>query len=117
MIVEGQGSLLHPGYSAVTLGLLHGALPDSLVLCHHAGRSHMRHAGVPIPSAERLVDVYEEAAEWVRPARVVGLALNTAGCEEAAARQIEAAWHRETGLPVAEVVREGAQALVDALDT
>ena len=117
VIVEGQGSLLHPGYSAVTLGLLHGALPESLVLCHHAGRSHIRHAGVPIPSAERLVDVYEEAAEWVRPARVRGLAINTAGTDDAAARPILAAWHRETGLPVAEVVREGAAALVDALET
>lgn len=116
VIVEGQGSLLHPGYSAVTLGLLHGALPESLVLCHHAGRSHIRHAGVPIPSAERLVDIYEEAAEWVRPARVRGLALNTAGCDDAGARQNLSAWHRETGLPVAEVVREGAAALVDALE-
>ncbi len=116
VIVEGQGSLVHPGYSAVTLGLLHGAVPESLVLCHHAARTHVRHAGVPIPSAERLTDLYEEAAEWVRPARVRGVALNTAGLDEASARRAVQRLSEETGLAVQDVVREGSGALVDALE-
>jgi uncharacterized NAD-dependent epimerase/dehydratase family protein len=115
VIVEGQGALVHPGYSAVTLGLLHGSLPESLVLCHHAARTHARHAGVPLPSAERLVALYEEAAEWMRPARVLALALNTAGLDGRAAERARRELHRETGLPVQDVVREGAGAVVDAL--
>jgi uncharacterized NAD-dependent epimerase/dehydratase family protein len=115
VIVEGQGSLIHPGYSGVTLGLMHGSLPRSLVLCHQAGRNHVRHGGNPIPSLERLVSLYEEAAEWISPAPVAGVALNTFGmvAEEARAERIRA--HAETGLPVQDVALEGAAALVENL--
>lgn len=115
VIVEGQGSLLHPGYSGVTLGLLHGSLPRSLVLCHQAGRDHIRHGGNPIPSLERLVSLYEEAAEWISPARVAGIALNTFGqsAGEALAERRKA--HEETGLPVQDVALEGAGHLVETL--
>lgn len=116
VIVEGQGALVHPGYSAVTLGLLHGAVPESLVLCHHAARSHARNAGVPLPSMERLVSLYEEAAEWVRPARVVAVAINTAGLDALAAERAARQIHEETGLPVQDVVRHGAGKLVDSLE-
>ncbi|HKA24873.1 MAG TPA: DUF1611 domain-containing protein [Candidatus Eisenbacteria bacterium] len=115
VIVEGQGSLIHPGYSGVTLGLLHGSLPRSLVLCHQAGRDHVRYGGNPIPSLERLVSLYEEAAEWIAPAKVTGIALNTYGlsAEEAQSERLRA--HQETGLPVADVTVEGASALVETM--
>jgi D-glutamate N-acetyltransferase len=115
VIVEGQGSLLHPGYSGVTLGLLHGCQPRSLVLCHQAGRDHIRHGGNPIPSLERLVSLYEEAAEWIRPAPVTGIALNTYGWGQEEAQKERKRAHAETGLPVADVAVEGAGVLVENL--
>lgn len=115
VIVEGQGSLVHPGFSAVTLGLIHGATPSSLILCHQATRTHIRHFGGAVPSLERLVSVYEEAAAWVRPAPVIGIAANTLGLDELATGRILDEMHRETRLPVCDVVRQGPGPLVDAL--
>jgi len=115
VVVEGQGSLFHPGYSGVTLGLMHGAAPDLLALCHQPTRTSIRHGGMLIPSYPEMVRAYETAAAWVRPARVVGLALNTFDLppERAAAEVARAA--AETGLPAADVIRDGAEALVAAL--
>ncbi len=115
VFVEGQGSLIHPAYSAVTLGLLHGALPDLLVLCHEAGRRNIRHYDVPIPPLSRVRAIYEEAAAWRRSAPTVALALNTQQLsnEEALAAIYEA--EKETGLPATDPVRYGASRLIDAL--
>ena len=115
VIVEGQGSLVHPGFSAVTLGLIHGATPSSLILCHQATRTHIRHYGGALPSLERLVCLYEEAAAWVRPAPVLGIAANTLGLDELATGRLLDEMHRETRLPVCDVVRQGPGPLVDAL--
>jgi uncharacterized NAD-dependent epimerase/dehydratase family protein len=113
--VEGQGSLVHPFYSGVTLGLYHGCVPHVLVLCHRAGDAHLE--GLPehpIPPLGELVELYERVALPARPATVACIALNTVklGAEEGRAA-IEAA-HRETGLPVDDPVRFGAAGLVDA---
>jgi uncharacterized NAD-dependent epimerase/dehydratase family protein len=115
LIVEGQGSLVHPGFSAVTLGLIHGAAPRGLILCHQATRTHIRHYGGSLPSLERLVTLYEEAAGWVRPAPVVALAVNTLGLDDLATGRLLDEMHHETGLPVCDVVRQGPEVLVDAL--
>jgi uncharacterized NAD-dependent epimerase/dehydratase family protein len=119
VIVEGQGSLHHPAYSGVALGILHGACPAALVLCHQAGRTHLRLAAAPgvfaIPPLAELVEAHERAARWVRPARVVGLALNTLGLEEARARSACAEATRETGLPATDPVRFGAGPLAETL--
>jgi uncharacterized NAD-dependent epimerase/dehydratase family protein len=115
VIVEGQGSLVHPGFSAVTLGLIHGAVPRSLILCHQAARTHIRHYGGALPSLERLVALYEEAAEWVRPAPVVGIAANTYGLDELAIERMLEEMRAGAGLPVGDVVRDGPAVLVDAL--
>jgi uncharacterized NAD-dependent epimerase/dehydratase family protein len=112
IVVEGQGSLTHPGFSGVTLGLLHGSVPDVLVLCHDASRTEVKgFPGLPIRSLRDLVPLYEGAAAWSRApgARVVvaGVALNTSALDDqAAARAIRAA-AAETGLPAADPVREG----------
>lgn len=120
VLVEGQGSLVHPGYSGVTLGLLHGACPAAMILCHNAARRlvgeyHPGEAWRPIPPLPELVRVYEEAAAWVHPSRVIGIALNTSGLGEAAAAEAVARAARETGLPAADPVRFGPDPLAEAV--
>ncbi len=116
--VEGQGSILHPVYSGVTLGLLHGSAPHLYVLCHEAGRSEIEGAGGgphPIPSLAELVELYERISLPARPARVAAVALNTRALAEDEARQAIEAAERETGLPADDPVRFGARRLVDAV--
>jgi uncharacterized NAD-dependent epimerase/dehydratase family protein len=113
--VEGQGSLLHPAYSGVTLGLLHGAAPHTLVLCHQAGQEHVDDdPRYPIPPLSDLVELYERASLLARPARVAAIALNTRALAEAHARDALARAESETGLPADDPVRFGAGKLVDA---
>src|SRR5205085_1064185 len=80
-LVEGQGSLFHASYAGVTLGLIHGAQPDALVVCHEHGRAHMR--GLPnyrLPDLKLCIDRNLEAAQLTNPAaRCVGVSVNTAG--------------------------------------
>lgn len=116
VLVEGQGSLTHPAYSAVTLGLLHGCAPDLLILCHQAGRESVYgYPDTPIPSLPRVRQIYEETAGWLKPAPVVAVALNTYGMTDEAARAAIAETEREMGLPTTDAVRYGAGTLVDAL--
>jgi uncharacterized NAD-dependent epimerase/dehydratase family protein len=116
--VEGQGSLLHPVYSGVTLGLYHGSAPHLLVLCHECGRTEIEGAGGgphPIPPLADLVELHERLALPVRPARVAAVALNTSALGEAEARAAIARAGAETGLPADDPVRFGASKLVDAV--
>jgi len=116
VIVEGQGSIDHPTYSGVTLGLLHGSRPDLLILCHQAGRTgHNGYESFPIRPLTELVEMYEQAAAWVRPARTVGVALNTSSLDETGARRVIAEAAAETGLPTTDPVRFGAGALAEAI--
>jgi len=115
VVVEGQGSLIHPGYSGVTLGLLHGALPEAMILCHQPTRTEIRHGGIPIPPLSELVRRYEDALAPLRQGRVVALALNTYDLAEAAARRAIDDARAATGLPATDPVRFGATPLVDAL--
>lgn len=129
VVVEGQGSLTHPGFSGVTLGLLHGCAPDLMVLCHDTSRRTMKGydvEGLPVRSLGECVRIYEDAAAWRDPkehppARVAAVALNTAAGNEAEARAAIRAAEAETGLPAADPIREGgsgadrlARALLDA---
>jgi uncharacterized NAD-dependent epimerase/dehydratase family protein len=114
--VEGQGSISHPSYSGVTLGLLHGSAPHAMVLVHEAGRTHLDMPnGPPIGPLPELIADYQRMARYVRPAPVVCVALKTNHLDEAAARreidQVEA----ETGLPADDPVRFGAGQLLDAV--
>lgn len=120
VLLEGQGSLIHPGYSGVTLGLLHGSCPDGLILCHQATRDyigdyHGRAPWVKIPPLSELVEIYERAAAPVRPTKVLGICLNTFDMTDAAARDAVARAAAETGLPTTDPVRFGAAPLVDAV--
>jgi uncharacterized NAD-dependent epimerase/dehydratase family protein len=117
LFVEGQGSLLHPAYSGVTLGLLHGSAPHALVLAHEAGVTEFDDfPGVPILPLAEIVDIYERLAAPVRPARVLAISLNTRRLKDddearAAIAQVES----ETGLPCDDPVRFGPEALWRAL--
>jgi len=116
--VEGQGALLHPVYSGVTLGLYHGSVPHLLVLCHEPGRRAVEGAGGgphPIPPLSEQVELHERLALPVREARVAAIALNTRRFDEASARAEIAAAERETGLPSGDPVRFGAAGIVDAV--
>jgi uncharacterized NAD-dependent epimerase/dehydratase family protein len=116
LFVEGQGSLIHPAYSGVTLGLLHGCLPDALVLCHRAGAVALDdYEETPIPPLGDLIALYERMAAPVRPAGVRAIALNTRNLDEAAARAAIAAVRADTGLPADDPVRFGGDALLDAV--
>ncbi|MGI8967936.1 MAG: DUF1611 domain-containing protein [Chloroflexota bacterium] len=117
VFVEGQGSLLHPGYSGVTLALLHGSAPDGMILVHPPHHDQIEDYPVNVPPLDRLVKIYEEAASWVRPAKVVGIALNTRGLDDAETqRAIDDAEDR-TGLPATDPVKFGGSRLVEAAVT
>jgi uncharacterized NAD-dependent epimerase/dehydratase family protein len=114
--VEGQGSLLHPAYSGVTLGLLHGSAPHALVLCHQAGQEAVDgDERFPIPPLAEVVELYERSALIARPAKVVAVALNTRDLDDDAARAAVAAAEHDTGLPASDPVRFGASLLTDAV--
>lgn len=114
--IEGQGSILHPGFSAVSLGLLHGCCPDAMILVHHTGRTSYRAEPYgAIPPLREIVDAHERMAAFLHPARVVGVALNTAGASDAEAAECRRGIESELNLPVADPLRDGCEALLDAL--
>jgi len=114
--VEGQGALLHPAYSGVTLGLIHGSAPHAFVLCHLAGTTEIEgYPGHPLRSLAELVELHERIALPRRPAKVAAIALNTRELDEAGAQAAITAAEAETGLPADDPVRFGAKGLVDAV--
>jgi len=121
VLVEGQGSINHPGYSGVTLGLLHGSCPDALILCHQASREYIgdyRQASwLRIPALSEYVRLYESIGSAVHPTRVIGIALNTYDLSEAEARAACEEATRDTGLPATDPVRFSPEPLVDAIAT
>jgi len=119
VLVEGQGSINHPGYSAVTLGLLHGSCPDALILCHQATRQYIgdyrEAAWLRIPSLGEYIRLYETIAAAVHPTEVIGISLNTYDLSDEAARAACEAAAQETGLPATDPVRFDPAPLLDAI--
>jgi len=116
LFVEGQGSLSHPAYSGVTLGLIHGSAPHAFVLCHKAGAVEIEgYPGYPLPSLPELIDLHERIALPLRPARVACVALNTAELDDDDARAAIAEVAGESGLAADDPVRFGAGPLLDAV--
>ena len=114
--VEGQGALLHPAYSGVTLGLIHGSAPHAFVLCHLAGSTEIEgYPGHALRTLPELVELHERIALPARPAKVGAIALNTRHLDDGAAGVAIAAAEAETGLPADDPVRFGAGKLADAL--
>ena len=114
-VIEGQGSLFHPAYAGVTLGLIHGSQPDVMVLCHDLSRTGIAdYPGYAIPSYAACFEAYLAAARLTNPAaRFAGICLNTSQVDEAAASRATAAVEQDTGLPCRDPIRHGVAAIVD----
>jgi uncharacterized NAD-dependent epimerase/dehydratase family protein len=119
VLVEGQGSINHPGYSGVTLGLLHGSCPDALILCHQASREYLgEYRGkewLRIPPLRDYITMYELIGSAVHPTRVIAISMNTYDLDDAAARAACEAATRDTGLPCTDPVRFDPKPLIDAV--
>jgi uncharacterized NAD-dependent epimerase/dehydratase family protein len=115
ILVEGQGALNHPAYAPVTLGLVFGAAPDALLLVVDPKRDKIEVYDTPTLSYAQLIQSYESICTTVKPASVVGIALNTHGLSEERAREEIARARAETGLPADDVVRYGPHALWNAI--
>ena len=116
-IIEGQGSLFHPSFAAVTMGLVHGSQPDLMVLCHSAGRDRISSLpDYPAPSFAEAIPFYETVARLTnRHARIAGISIATAALSDAAARDVLDKATAETGLPAFDPMRMGLEAFIDAL--
>jgi uncharacterized NAD-dependent epimerase/dehydratase family protein len=117
-LIEGQGSLFHPSFAGVTLGLLHGAQPDAFVVCHEPTRRTMRGVQHPLPTIAEVIDLTVRCGRLTNPAiRPVGIAINTSALDDAAARTLLATLSREHGLPASDPVRYGVEPIVDRMLT
>lgn len=115
-VVEGQGSIFHPSYAGVTLGLLHGSQPDAFVVCHEPTRSNMRGVTTPIPSIASVIDQTVALGRLTNPeVSCVGISINTQHLEDAEAMNMLSVTAAEFGLPCVDPVRYGSAAIVDEI--
>ncbi|GGJ02548.1 hypothetical protein GCM10008995_10390 [Halobellus salinus] len=117
LFVEGQGSIVHPAYSAVTCGILHGAMPDAMVLCHEAGREVVHgYESFDLPPVPEYVDRYEQLAAPVHDSEVVAGAVNTSGIDaDGEARAAADDYADAIGAPATDPIRFGADAILDPI--
>jgi uncharacterized NAD-dependent epimerase/dehydratase family protein len=116
VVIEGQGSVCHPAYSAVTVGMLHGAMPHAILFTHRPGRTRISHyEQFPMPPLPQAIKLVEDLTAPLFPAKVLGVALNTVGMNGAEADRAVKETEDLTGLPACDVVRHGPEKLVDAL--
>src|SRR6476659_5923873 len=121
VFIEGQGSIEHPAYSAVTMGLIHGGTPHAMVLVHKPGLAehdfdHLPDVSFPIAPLVPFIEMHERIAELIAPSKVVAIALNTSlYASDDEARALVAAIRKETGLPTDDIVRFGADRLWSAI--
>ncbi|MDH3252059.1 MAG: DUF1611 domain-containing protein [Ignavibacteria bacterium] len=114
ILVEGQGALTHQGYSSVTLGLMHGTMPDAMIMCHQPARIRDDY-GQPIPDLNVLIRLHEDIIGFFRPSKVVGIGINSVGLTEEQSKEAARSIEEHTGLPAVDAFRFGADRLVDAL--
>ena len=115
-LIEGQGSLFHPSFAGVSLGLLHGAQPDAFVVCHEPTRTTMRGVAHPLPTIAEVIDMTVALGRLTNPAiACTGIAVNTEKLGDAEARALLAALAAEHGLPASDPIRYGVAELVDAI--
>ncbi|MGB0087070.1 MAG: N-acetyltransferase DgcN [Rhodomicrobiaceae bacterium] len=117
-IVEGQGSLFHPSFAGVSLGLLHGAQPDAFVVCHEPTRKTMRGVAHPLPTIQQVIDMTVACGRLTNPAiRCIGIAVNTQALDEHVARALLDEIAAAHGLPATDPIRFGVDAIVDRIVT
>jgi uncharacterized NAD-dependent epimerase/dehydratase family protein len=116
LFVEGQGAIAHPAYSGVTASILHGAQPDSLILCHNAGNETFGgYDDFALPSPAEYVDLYEDLSAPIAPASVDAGMLNTKGLDPEEARDAVAAYADAIDVPATDPVRDDAGDVLDAV--
>ena len=117
-VIEGQGSLFHPSFAGVTLGLLHGAQPDAFIVCHEPTRRTMRGVETPLPSIQAVIDLTIQCGKLTNPAiRCIGLSVNTAALGDAEARTYLADLEKKYSLPATDPGRYGMGPVIDRLAT
>jgi len=116
LLIEGQGALTHPLYSGVTLSMLHGFMPQALILCHQPERKILRGTpDIPVPQINKVIDLYERIAEPVHKTKVIGIALNLMAYSDDEAKELIPQFELKTGLPVTDVIRFGTEKLLKAI--
>jgi uncharacterized NAD-dependent epimerase/dehydratase family protein len=116
VLIEGQGSLVHPSYSGVTLGLLHGCAPQALILCYEVGRERVTGVeSVKIPPLADIKRVYEVMSNVHQPCKIIGIGINSRLVSAAEAAKERERTKAEFGLPACDVFRDGPDELVDAV--
>lgn len=114
IFVEGQGALTHMGYSGVTLGLMHGTMPDAMILCHQPTRIKDDY-GFTLPDLRRIARMHEKLIGFYKKTKVVGIGINSIGLSDKESQEIAATITQETGLPAIDAFRFGPQPLTDTL--
>ena len=115
-VVEGQGSLFHPSFAGVSLGLLHGAQPDAFVVCHEPTRDAMRNVPAPMPSVRDVIEETCRLGRLTNPdIRCVGVAVNTAALDDREAYRSLEALAAEHGVPATDPLRFGVEVIVERL--
>ena len=113
-VVEGQGSLFHPSFAGVTLGLLHGSQPDGFIVCHEPTRTKMRGVETPLPTVDQVIDMTIQCGKLTNPGiRCVGIAVNTQALDDDEALALLAKLGERHGLPATDPIRYGMEAVVD----
>lgn len=115
-LIEGQGSLFHPSFAGVSLGLLHGAQADAFVVCHEPTRTRMRGVEASLPTIQEVIDLTIRCGSLTNPAiRPVGIAVNTQALPEPQARALLSEAEAVHGLPATDPVRFGVEDIVDRI--
>lgn len=115
VLVEGQGSLLSPAFSPVTLGLIHGAMPNAMILCHHPPRKNMRATEYPVADLNELIALHEAIMRPLYPCKVIAVSVNCFGMEPSAADEAVKRISEQTGLPAVDPIRTGPELLADTI--
>jgi uncharacterized NAD-dependent epimerase/dehydratase family protein len=114
ILVEGQGALTHIGYSSVTLGLLHGTMPDAMILCHQPTRLKDDY-GLVLPGLKRIIELHEEIVRFFRKTKVIAIGLNSVGLSDEESLEAADRITQETGLPAVDAFRFSPKKLTDAI--
>ena len=114
VFVEGQGSIQHLGFSPVALGILHGCLPDAMILCHRADVGTSEY-GVDTNDLSRMIKLHEDLVSFVKPSRIIAISVNTYNLSDEKARSLIEEIKAKTGLPVTDPIRFNASVLISAV--